>query len=474
MSHAPAPPVQTPGFSIEAAQQGEGFHILVRSDAQERTYAVPTDSQPAFSDFYRQLSTDFGTRMPEIFGDKRERPEPAIRWRPLLTENVHPQILAGYGDPAVLKTDEGYWLVATSNDAPDAFPLLHSNDLLHWEPKGFAFPQSQEPAWTAKGRNIADFWAPEMATVGDEYWLCYTARDTTKALAIGLARSTSPAGPWIDNGAPLITGRPIDAKGLGYDPESQVSCGVIDSHIFVDEDGDAYLFWKEDTNSIWPRPLAMLLQRHPQLIGRLFEADEDRRTAAFAAAIVPWANRQRPMTRFFLMHPFIEAALANWHRVKSALVEFGRASAIVEAMRTPIRAQRIAPDGRSLIGENKIVLTNDLDWEGHLIEGPFVTRQQGRYWMFYAGNDFATPSYGIGVAIADDVLGRYSKQREPLLKSTREWAAPGHASVAPGLNGEPQLFFHAFHPGTGGYNAFRALLTVGLKFSRERVEVVEL
>jgi arabinan endo-1,5-alpha-L-arabinosidase len=248
---------------------------------------------------------------------------------------------------------------------------------------------------------------------------------------------------------------------------------VIDSHIFVD-DGDAYLFWKEDTNSIWPRPLAMLLQRDPELIGRLFEAEEDRRTAAFAAAIVHSANLQRPMTRFFLMHPFIEAALANWHRVKSALVEFGLASAIIEAMSTPIRAQRIAPDGRSLVGENKIVLTNDLDWEGHLIEGPFVARQQGRYWMFYAGNDFAAPSYGIGVAFADDVLGPYTKQGEPLLRSTREWTAPGHASVAPGLNGEPQLFFHAFHPGTGGYNAFRALLTVGLKFSRERVDVVEL
>jgi arabinan endo-1,5-alpha-L-arabinosidase len=474
MPDAPALPVQTPSFSVEAAQQGEGFHILVRSDGKERTYAVPTDSQQAFSDFYRQLSTDFGTRMPEIFGDELERPAATMRWRPLLTENIHPQILAGYGDPAVLKTDDGYWLVATSNDAPDAFPLLHSSDLSHWEPRGFVFPQGQQPGWAAKGRDMADFWAPEMAKVGDEYWLCFTARDTTKALAIGLARSTRPAGPWIDNGAPLITGKPIDTIDLGYGPEPQMRCGVIDSHIFVDEDGDAYLLWKDDTNSIWPRPLAMLLSRHPELIGQLFEAQQDRCIAAFAAAIVNWANLQRPMTRFFLMHPFIEAALANWQRVRNALVEFSLGSAIIEAMNTPIRAQRIARDGRSLVGENKIVLTNDLDWEGHLIEGPFVTRQQGRYWMFYAGNDFATPSYGIGVAVADKVLGPYTKQSEPLLKSTREWTAPGHASVAPGLNGAPQLFFHAFHPGTGGYNAFRALLTVGLKFSRQRVEVVEL
>ena len=47
-------------------------------------------------------------------------------------------------------------------------------------------------------------------------------------------------------------------------------------------------------------------------------------------------------------------------------------------------------------------------------------------------------------------------------------------SVAPGLDGKPQLFFHAFHPGTGGYNAFRALLTVGLEFNDGRVEIAEL
>jgi hypothetical protein len=267
----------------------------------------------------------------------------------------------------------------------------------------------------------------------------------------------------------------VNTTGLGYDAaQPQMSGGVIDSHLFVDAGGERYLFWKDDTNSIWPRPLAMLLRKHPELIGRLFETEADRRTAAFAAAIVPWANRQRPMIRFFLMHPLIEAALANWQRVKAALIEFGLAGTILDAMTTPVRAQPIAEDGRSLLGESKVVLCNDLDWEGHLIEGPFVTFQEGRYWMFYAGNDFSTPSYGIGVAVADHPLGPYVKQGEPLLRSTSEWTAPGHASVAAGLDGKPQLFFHAFHPGTGGYNAFRALLTVGLRFTPERVEVAEL
>ncbi|HVU31520.1 MAG TPA: glycoside hydrolase family 43 protein [Sphingomicrobium sp.] len=462
-------------FTVDASQEDEGFRLSVAAEGKSRTYSVPSATQQDFSAFFRELAQDFGTRIPHVYSDSVEHPSPEIRWKPLLTENVHPQILVGYGDPAVLRTDEGWWLVATSNDAPDAFPILFSSDLEHWEPIGFVFPEGNEPRWAARGRNVADFWAPEMARAGDEYWTVYTARQANNALAIGLARARTPRGPWIDNGQPLITGKPVNTTGLGYDAsQPQMSGGVIDSDLFMDPGGERYLFWKDDTNSIWPRPLAMLLRSHPELVERLFESDADRRTAAFASAIVPWANVQRPMVRFFVMQPLIEAALANWTKVRAALVDFGLAPAILEAMTTPIRGQRISSDGRSLIGEGKIVLANDLDWEGHLIEGPFVTYQEGRYWLFYAGNDFSTPSYGIGVAVSDDPLGPYTKQGEPLLRSTREWLAPGHASVAPGIDGKPQLFFHAFHPGTGGYNAFRALLTVGLRFGSNRVEVIEL
>jgi arabinan endo-1,5-alpha-L-arabinosidase len=333
----------SPSFTVDAEQQGESFRIAVESsDGRRQTYVVPTGTQQDFALFFRRLASDFGTRVPHIFADAIEHPVAGIRWRPLLTENVHPRILTGYGDPAVLRTDQGYWLVATSNDAPDAFPILHSDDLAHWEPKSFVFHEGEEPRWAATGRNVADFWAPEMTQVGNEYWLAYTARQASNALAIGLARSPSPLGPWIDNGEPLITGRPLDTTGLGLDPSKpQMSGGVIDPHILVDPGGDVFLFWKDDTNSIWPRPLAMLLHQRPELIDRMFGQPEDRRTAAFAAAIVGWANVQRPMVRFFVMQPLIEAVLANWSRVRATLVESGLSPAIIGAMSTPIHARRI-------------------------------------------------------------------------------------------------------------------------------------
>ena len=439
-----------PHFEVAATADGEATEFRVSfNGGKPRDYRVAGGDPLHYEEFFDQLARDFGTRKPRHFEEVRPAgSEPP--WRPLITDNLSPQILSGYGDPAVLKTDDGYWLVATSNDAPDAFPILHSTDLEHWEPVGFVFQEGQTPAWAAAGPQMADVWAPELARVGDEYWLSFTARDRDNTLSIGLAKAPHPLGPWVDMGRPLL------------------GDSVIDSHINT-LDGEPVLFWKRDTNSHWPRPLAGLLREQPQLIPTLFDNKQDQRTAAFCAAVREWANTRRPMERFFLMHPLIRSALANWTKVRETLRRSGLGDTIVEHMSTPILAQRLAPDGQSLIGEAQVVLANDLDWEGHLIEGPWVTKQEGRYWLFYAGNDFTSPSYGIGVAVADGLFGPYVKQPEPVLRSTAAWLAPGHASVAPGLDGRPQLFFHAYHPGTGGYNEFRALLTVGLEFIGDQV-----
>jgi GH43 family beta-xylosidase len=440
-----------PHFEIEAAELHGGLTFAVRSGGRTHVYTLAACNQSDFLGFYAELARDFGTRPPRAVTERSTADDPP--WRPLLTENVSPKILSGYGDPAVLKTDEGYYLVATSNDAPDAFPILHSADLDQWRHVGFAFPEGQTPEWTAAGVTVGDFWAPEIAAVGDEYWMVYTARDASHVLSVGLAKAESPAGPWSDIGRPLLTG------------------GRIDGHIFVDGGGERYLFWKEDRNGIWPRKLAAFLRDRPHLVGEIFEREEDRRTAAFAASIVGWAASRRPIERFFLMQPFIGSAVANWPSVRRALQDCQGAEEILAAMQTPILAQRLSHDGESLVGDPVTVIANDLDWEGHLVEGPFLWKQDGRYWLFYAANDFTDPAYGIGVAVADHPLGPFVKQPAPLLSSAQSWAAPGHPSIAAGPDGTPQIFFHAYFPGTGGYNVFRALLTARLKFTSTEVHL---
>src|SRR5438552_10875242 len=122
---------ESPSFSVDARAEGDGFRIDVTADGHAKTYVVPTATQQDFAHFFRALADNSGTRVPHLFAETVEHSGASIALRPLLTENVHPQILVGYGDPAVLKTDDGWWLVATSNDAPDAFPILHSADLTH-------------------------------------------------------------------------------------------------------------------------------------------------------------------------------------------------------------------------------------------------------------------------------------------------------------------------------------------------------
>jgi arabinan endo-1,5-alpha-L-arabinosidase len=441
-----------PPFEVELAETGDGLTIAVRSGSETRVYSLAGRNQEDFLGFHGQLATDFGTRPPEKpVAHSADRDDPP--WRPLLTTNLHPQILSGYGDPAVIRTDRGYYLTATSNDAPDAFPLLHSDDLDQWRHVGFAFAEGEAPEWVAHGVRNGDFWAPEMARVGDEYWLVYTARDRSLVLSIGLAKANSPEGPWVDLGRPLLTG------------------GVIDSHVFVDDDGTPYLLWKEDRNGIWPRKLATFLRERPELIDEIFDSAVDRQTARFAAAVVPLANARRPMERFFLMQTFIRTAVDNWHRLRDSLGSGGEAaSEMLAAMQTPIIASKLNPDG-SLAGDPVTIMANDLDWEGHLVEGPFLWKQDGRYWLFYAANDFTDPAYGIGVAVADHPFGPFEKQPEPLLKSSKNWSAPGHPSIAAGPGGVPHIFFHAFFPGTGGYNVFRALLTARLRFDRSGVAI---
>jgi GH43 family beta-xylosidase len=440
-------------FDVELADNGGGLTIAVRNGGATKVYALPGTDQGDFVRFFDELSADFGTRRAEnaaIISADSDDP----RWRPLLTENVHPKILAGYGDPAVIKANGGYYLVATSNDAPDSFPLLFSEDLEHWRHIGFVFAEDGEgPAWALRGVRKGDFWAPEIARVGDEYWLVYTARDLSHVLGIGLAKAKTPEGPWIDIGRPLLTG------------------GMIDGHIFVDDDGERYLLWKEDRNGIWPRKLAAFFRERPELIDEVYESDEDRQTARFAAAVVPWAAPRRPIERFFLMQTFIRASVDAWNRLRGVLTDCGGAEEMLVAMRTPINAQRLSEDGESFMDAPVTTMTNELEWEGHLVEGPFLWKQDGRYWLFYAANDFTDPAYGIGVAVADHPLGPYVKQPEPLLKSAKSWTAPGHPSVACGPDGVPNIFFHAFFPGTGGYNVFRALLTARLKFGPEGVSI---
>jgi hypothetical protein len=471
---AAGPDSVPPRFTIEvgpeadASRGGDGRRFTIigpdRGSAAtaRRQYWLTGSGQQDYLDLFAAIADDFGTRMPRN-RQPEPAPGPAPPGRALLTRNISPGILYGYGDPAVLRTEEDgasvYYLVVTSNDAPNAFPILRSSDLEQWQLEGFVFPEGRWPDWIAQGAGRSDCWAPELHRSGDEYLLCFSAREHDGTLAIAVARASHPAGPYSLPDRPLLRG------------------GMIDPNIFVDADGSIFLLWKEDSNDRWPALLAALLSEKPALARSLFDDDVDQRTAALAGALWPLVRGLEPMERFFALQPLIEAAVDHFATLREKLARLepatsGKAGAepILEAMRTPIFAQPLSTDGQSLTGSPHIVLVNDLAWEGHLIEGPWLTRHEDHYYLFYSGNDFSTADYGIGVAVASSPLGPFRKMDEPILRSSADWRGPGHPSVALGLDGSPRLFFHAFFPGRAGYKEFRALLSCGLAFGTEGVD----
>ncbi|RAO99394.1 glycoside hydrolase [Petrotoga sp. 9PW.55.5.1] len=128
-------------------------------------------------------------------------------------------------DPYVLKVEDTYYLYGTSV-ANMGFKVWESNDLVNWEEKGFAFSKFEEGNEWGQG----DFWAPEVVSYKNKYYMIYSARASDGHLKIALAESSSPIGPFLNIKAPLFD------KGFSN----------IDGHIFIDSDGTPYLFYVRD------------------------------------------------------------------------------------------------------------------------------------------------------------------------------------------------------------------------------------
>lgn len=135
---------------------------------------------------------------------------------------------ASCADPDIIRSqirgDRNWYLYCTTDALSEtrnvdgeldfhSIPIFRSTDLEHFSYVGDAFAGA--PAWIGID---AGLWAPEIAYRDGRYLLYYTASDTAAGgSAIGVATSASPAGPWVDSGAPVVA---PDASGRWqFDPE---------------------------------------------------------------------------------------------------------------------------------------------------------------------------------------------------------------------------------------------------------------
>ena len=142
-------------------------------------------------------------------------------------------------DPAALVEGNTVYLYTGHDEAPERearyvmneWLCFSSTDLVNW--KEHAVPLKVSNFQWAK----ADAWASQVVKKGTKYfWYVAVEHGTIPGKAIGVAVSDSPTGPFKDaRGSAIITNDMTTQAKIAWDD--------IDPSIFIDDNGQAYLFW---------------------------------------------------------------------------------------------------------------------------------------------------------------------------------------------------------------------------------------
>jgi len=136
----------------------------------------------------------------------------------------NPIIEGNYADPDAAVFDGKVYIYPTTDHetwSGSVFKVFSSKDMKEWKDEGVILDLADVP-WTGGIRA----WAPAICEKNGKYYFYYSGN-----LNIGVAVSDRPTGPFVDVGAPIV------AKG-------EYDCALnIDPYVFIDDDGQAYLYW---------------------------------------------------------------------------------------------------------------------------------------------------------------------------------------------------------------------------------------
>ncbi len=139
-------------------------------------------------------------------------------------------------DPSAHVFGDTLW-VYPSHDRDDAaafsmedYHAYYTTDMTQWHDAGVIFSPFKQTLWAKSAA-----WAPDCVERNGKYYLYYP----TDKRHIGVAVGDSPKGPFHDPlGHPLLS---IDSPGVVCDRD------FIDPAVFIDDDGQAYLFVGQNT-----------------------------------------------------------------------------------------------------------------------------------------------------------------------------------------------------------------------------------
>lgn len=104
---------------------------------------------------------------------------------------------------------------------------------------------------------------------------------------------------------------------------------------------------------------------------------------------------------------------------------------------THLYAQLLSRNGLALAGRAHLLLSADEPWQANIVEAPDMVEVQDRFWLFYSGSWFNSPTYGIGFAKCAGPLGpcRDLTAAGPFIGSNGQGDGPGEESVFEGTDG---------------------------------------
>lgn len=162
----------------------------------------------------------------------------------------------------------------------------------------------------------------------------------------------------------------------------------------------------------------------------------------------PYRDRGRPL--LVEQHPVLDPHVVKGPR--------GRPFLFYESLQSPndkIYVRSLAYNGLELGPHGpRLAIQASARWEtryengvrwGGRVEGPWVVRRGGWYYLFYSGNTYCDGRYAVGVARRrGDPYGPFEKLPHPILTSGRRFLGPGHNAVTVGPDGERYILFHAY------------------------------
>lgn len=100
-------------------------------------------------------------------------------------------------------------------------------------------------------------------------------------------------------------------------------------------------------------------------------------------------------------------------------------------------------------GERRVILEPQAEWEkrsGHVTEGPWLIKHQGRYYLLYSGSGADTPNYAVGYAVADHPMGPFTRApHNPIIQRSEGLFGPGHGCA---VQDDAGRWWHVYHQKT--------------------------